>query len=202
VFEADPPKPPGKIMLFLLRYQEPALKVANAWNKPELGQRHLVFLFVLGLVGSISFFSMVMSRLRVHPDTHAKVEVKLDPAKALEEMARKKAQLLEAKQSMVDLGLFDGTLVSVPGGTSGVHVELEIAVEFDSGATGSWVSANLGPARSATLGAVATLSGLSRKDLLTAEGKERIRDQVRSHIDDFLPSGRVKDVYFSKYVVH
>lgn len=192
------PKPPSKLKLLLLKFEEPFIKMWKALVDPALGQRHLALLFIAGLIGSVTFFSIGMSRhlhsrgrVKAHEAEH------VDPAQAMEAMARKKAELAEAKQAMVRMGSFEGAVVD-----AGVQIELEISVEFDSGSTGKWISANFDPARSAVLGAVATVRGVGRQKLLTPEGKERIRDQVRAHLDDLLPSGRVKDVFFTKFVIH
>lgn len=192
------PKPPSKLKGLLLKFEEPFIKMWKALVEPSLGQRHLALLFLVGLAGSVTFFWIGMSRhLKARPRTHAHEAAHADPAEAMEALARKKAEAAEAKQSMVRMGLFEGSVVD-----AGVRIELEISVEFDTGATGRWISANLDPARSAVLGAVATVRGVSSQKLLTPEGKERIREQVRAHLDDLLPSGRVKDVYFTKFVIH
>jgi Flagellar basal body-associated protein FliL len=123
---------------------------------------------------------------------------------AMEELAQKKAALAEIRDATVSLGEFEVGLVGLGDGRqgrSGMSLEVELAIEFDSGQTGRWVAANLSPARNEVLGSIGTLTGLTREDLLTPEGKAKVREQIRERVDSWLPSGKIKGIYFSKFLL-
>jgi flagellar basal body-associated protein FliL len=123
---------------------------------------------------------------------------------AMEELAKKNAELAEIKAATVNLGEFEIGLVGLGDGRpgrSGMKLQLEIAIEFDSANAGRWASANLAPTRSEVLGSVGALQGLTRDDLMTPRGKEMVRDRIREQLNHWLPSGKVKGVHFRKFLI-
>jgi flagellar basal body-associated protein FliL len=122
----------------------------------------------------------------------------------MEELAKKNAAIAEIKAATVALGEFQIGLVGLGDGrqgSSGIKLELELAVEFESGDTGRWVLANLTPAKSEVMAAIGGLTGLTREDLMTPEGKAKVREQIRERVDQWLPSGKIKGIYFNKFLL-
>jgi hypothetical protein len=188
----------------------------------EGGNRRLALLFFLSSVGAIWVSQLGISRFLNYRKLEAQRAARMSKDKApcvemscafneMEELAKKKSEIAEIKAAMVNLGDFELALVmpseplgerrAATPGHSGMTLGVEISVEFDSGDTGRWVQANATPARSEVLAAAAALSGMTRADLLSVEGKARVRDRIRDRLDAWLPSGKVKGVYFSKFLL-
>jgi flagellar basal body-associated protein FliL len=177
-------------------------------------RRPMALLFVLSLIGVLAVGAISTRRYlkyrKIAQERAARMKKK-EPCvemscafSAMEELAKKNAALAEIKASTVNLGEFEIGLVGLGDGRpgrSGMRLELEVAIEFDSGDTGRWVSSSLAPARSELVGSVGSLTGLTREDLMTPEGKSKVRERIRERMEKWLPSGKVKGIYFSKFLL-
>ncbi len=189
-------------------------KIWNALVGKESERRPMAILFVLSLIGVLLVVGVSTTRYLRHrklaQDRAARLK-KNEPCvemscafSAMEELAQKNAALAEIQAATVNLGEFQIGLVGMGDGRpgrSGLRLEVEIAVEFDSGNTGRWVSGGLVPARNEVLAAVGALTGLTREDLMTPKGKDMVRERIRDRLNGWLASGRVKGIHFSKFLI-
>jgi flagellar basal body-associated protein FliL len=123
---------------------------------------------------------------------------------ALEEQIKKKAELAEIQDAVVSFGNFEIALVGLGNGRkgeSGMSLEMDVAIRFDSADTGRWVKANQDSVRGEIFDAVSTLRDLTRADLLEAEGKFAIRDKIQDRVTRAIPSGKIQEIYFSRFLV-
>ena len=120
---------------------------------------------------------------------------------ALEAHIKKQEKLAEVRDAYANLGEFEVQLVGPGSGQSEVTVELDITVQADSAEAGRWLTANKEPIRNLMISEVGTITQMTRADLMTAEAKTLIRDRIRDRVSQSLPSGKVKEVYFNKYVL-
>lgn len=175
-------------------------------------RRRMALLMITGIIGGlvvigvgtaryIRFARVAAEKARRHSQGSDDCKELKCTFNKLEELAKQKTALAEIRDATVTLGEFEVSLVGLGNGQKGVKLELDVAVEFDSAETGRWVAANKDPVRSEVLGAAATLTGFTREDLLTAEGKARIRERIRDRLDQWLPSGKVKGIYFSRFLL-
>ncbi len=203
--KVEKPSQPSALKMALLEFKT-ALIVGPA------PRRRMAILLVVGLLGSLGVIGVGTARYirfaRVAAEKARRHAQGADDCKELkctfnklEDLAKQKAALAEIRDATVALGDFEVTLVGLGNGQKEVKLELDVAVEFDSAETGRWVAANKSPVRSEVLGAAATLTGFTREDLLTPEGKARVRERIRDRLDQWLPSGKVKGIYFSRFLL-
>ncbi len=197
------------LQLFRERLKEAATRFWGALRSPGLG-RWLALGSMIFLAAAAGLTAWAFKRLADQGRLFSKGassgecrELKCS-LNALEAHIQKQQALAEVRDATVSLGDLQVALVGTGSGRkgeSGVVLELEIAVQFDSAETGRWVAANLAPVRSEVFNSIAMLTHLTRADVLEPEGKLLIRDRVRDRMNSLLPSGTVKQVYFNKFVV-
>ena len=189
--------------------------IIHALLRGSSRDRRMALLFVVSLLAAIGITGIGAARYfrarRLAQEREARMAkkdtscVEMSCAfNAMEELAKKNAAIAEIKAATVALGEFQIGLVGLGDGrqgSSGIKLELELAIEFDSGGTGRWVLANLTPAKSEVMAAIGGLTGLTREDLMTPEGKAKVREQIRERMDQWLPSGKIKGIYFNKFLL-
>ncbi len=171
-------------------------------------RRALAVIAVILLSGSLALTGWALKRVA---SKSPKQQQKLEDCKemkctlaVLERHIQEKEAIEAIRDSSVNLGEFELALVGLGNGErgqSGVLLEVDVSVQFDSAETGRWVSSNLAPIRGLVVGSISTLTNLTKADLMTLEGKAIIRDRIRERVAATLPSGKVKDIYFNKYLL-
>jgi flagellar basal body-associated protein FliL len=104
--------------------------------------------------------------------------------------------------TMLSLGQFTIALKPVPGrptGGSFVNMaEVELYAECDTGATHDFLEENLAQARSQLSG---VFLSVDREELLSRDGKRKLKRRILELLNGWLPRGKIKEIYFSKLVV-
>lgn len=171
-------------------------------------RRVLAVLSVLFLAGSVGLTGWALKRIAAKGP---KKQENLEDCKEMKctlAVLEKHIEEKEAREALrdasVNLGEFEVSLVG-PGsgerGESGVLLEIDVSIQFDSAETGRWVSSNLAPVRGLVVGSISMITQLTRADLMTPEGKAIVRDRIRERVASTLPSGKVRDVYFNKFLL-
>jgi flagellar basal body-associated protein FliL len=171
-------------------------------------RRALAVLSVLFLAGSLGLTGWALNRIAPKGPRHQEnledcKEMKCTLA-LLEKHIHEKEAREAIRDSSVNLGEFELSLVGLGSGERGesaVLLELDVSVQFDSAETGRWVSANLAPVRGLVVGSISMITQLTKADLMTPEGKAIVRDRIRERVASSLPSGKVRDVYFNKFLL-
>jgi flagellar basal body-associated protein FliL len=171
-------------------------------------RRAMAVVSVLFLAGSLGLTGWALKRIVAQGPRH---QEKLEDCKemkctlaVLEKHIEEKEAREAIRDSSVNLGEFEVSLVGLGSGErgqDGVLLEIDVSVQFDSAETGRWVLANLAPVRGLVVGSISMITELTKADLMTPEGKAIVRDRIRERVASTLPSGKVKDVYFNKFLL-
>lgn len=104
--------------------------------------------------------------------------------------------------SMLNLGLFTIALKPVgerPKTGSFVNMaEVELFAECDSKETHDFLEENLAQARNQLNG---VFLSVDREELLTREGKRKLKKRILELLNGWLPNGKIRGIYFSKLIV-
>ena len=125
-----------------------------------------------------------------------------EQAKSLSELFKKQAEEAKRRNTLQTLGTFTVELKAVPGITRPVGVTnlaiVEMVVECDSRETCVYVEDNVDAARNQVTN---VFVAVDRDDLLSREGKRKIKKQVTEKLNLWLPHGRIESLFFSKLVL-
>ena len=80
-------------------------------------------------------------------------------------------------------------------------MEIDVTVHTDSAEAGRWLTANREPIRNLVIAEIGAITNLTRADMMTLEGKTLVRERVSKRVSQSLPSGRIREIYFNKYVL-
>jgi len=105
--------------------------------------------------------------------------------------------------SMLDLGAFTIELKAVPGhppkkGGFMNMAEVQLVIECDSQETHTYIEENLVQARSQVTD---IFLSMDREELLSREGKRKLKKRLMERLNGWIPRGKVQNVFFSKLVV-
>ena len=109
----------------------------------------------------------------------------------------KRAEEAKRRNTTMVVGVFEMEVVE-GNMRSPNSAELEIVVECDDKPTCDHIQKNGTPVRNEILSA---LSPMSREELLSREGKARLKRQIIERLNAFVPSGKIENVYFTRLVV-
>jgi flagellar FliL protein len=98
---------------------------------------------------------------------------------------------------MVSLDQFTVNLTS-PGSTAPRFVRVNVSLEVTSEEVESEVNAKIPQVRNAIID---LFNSKRPGDLATAEGRDALKEEIRSAINGFLTRGRVKGVFFTNFVL-
>jgi flagellar basal body-associated protein FliL len=169
--------------------------------------RRMSVFFFLSLIGVVVLSVMLVrhnSRVKREREAH---ELALREAQAERDAEASILGTHEAADkghgaSMLNLGLFTIALKPVAErskkGSFVDMAEAELFAECDSQATHDFLEENLAQARSQLSG---VFLGVDREELLTREGKRKLKKRVLELLNGWLPRGKVKNIYFSKLIV-
>ncbi len=185
---------PKKIVGFLETYHY----LSRGLSSKDPATRRMTMLFWLAILGFGT--CIAFGGFHLYQKSRAKKAAEVDAMSAFIEKQSEEARL---KVTQVTLGSFFVDLKPILNGKKkappGVaHLaEIEMVVHCDVKASCDWVEDHLTQARNEV---VTTLSTLDRDDLLSVEGKARIKARILEQLNHWLPQGKILDVYFSKLV--
>jgi len=163
--------------------------------------RRVALIFFMSFIGMVSLASFA---LRNYWEARkefliAEAKIRSEKLKVIikkeAEEARRKASLLKVGTFLLEMKQIVGQRLS-PGQINMAEVELSILC--DSAETRGFVESHLIQVRNQLTG---VFTALDREELLTREGKRRIKAILIRRINDWLPHGHVEDIYFSKLLI-
>jgi flagellar FliL protein len=104
----------------------------------------------------------------------------------------------EEKQEMGPIYSLETFIVNLVGGRGKNYLKAKVELELDSEKSVSEINKRLPQIRDAIL---TMLSSKSNDDINTLEGKFQLRAEIISTLNQFLKTGRVKNVYFTVFIV-
>ncbi len=92
----------------------------------------------------------------------------------------------------------DTFIVNLVGGRGKNYLKAKIDLELDSEKTTSEMNKRLPQIRDAIL---TLLSSKSNEDINTLEGKYQLRAEIISSLNQYLKTGKIKNVYFTDFII-
>lgn len=153
-----------------------------------------------------SFLICVIPLIALDRYFHKRSVVAQKKAKILMQRAlaeeEKKSLIEKRNESRISLGSYVVTLKDRPNQSHYSKIEnlaeLEIVVVCDGKETRDFMAASKVRVRSHLLSVLTTLD---REELLSKEGKKRLREMLKRSLNDWLSEGKILELYFSKVVV-
>ena len=102
------------------------------------------------------------------------------------------------KQEMGPIYSLDTFIVNLVGGRGKNYLKAKVELELDSDKTTIEIEKRLPQVRDAIL---TMLSSKSNEDINTLEGKFQLRAEIISTLNQYLKTGKVKNVYFTDFIV-
>ncbi|MGZ3687227.1 MAG: flagellar basal body-associated FliL family protein [Bdellovibrionota bacterium] len=120
----------------------------------------------------------------------------------INDFINKEAKQSHAIASMIALGTFTVELKKMPG-TEGAYAvmnlaEVDLALQCDDPETRNFIDNHLAETRNQITN---LFTAMEREELLSRDGKRRIKRQIMRRLNDWLPKGKVEDLFFTKLVV-
>lgn len=104
----------------------------------------------------------------------------------------------DGKQEMGPTYSLDTFIVNLVGGRGKNYLKAKVELELDSEKTQTEINKRLPQVRDAIL---TMLSSKSNDDINTLEGKFQLRAEIISTLNQYLKTGRIKNVYFTDFIV-
>ncbi|HCM40524.1 MAG: hypothetical protein A2070_03445 [Bdellovibrionales bacterium GWC1_52_8] len=185
---------------------------ANVWGemfKALFGKdrvaRRMAFLFFLGVIGVVTAFTLTYRRYSKITDLSSLQGTGVEEtSKNLSEFIQKQSDHAKKKFATLALGKFTVDLKPVEGialsrGVLNV-AELEITVECDNKETRYYIEDHLTRTRDQVTG---VLTSVDREELLTRDGKRKLKKRLLDHLNAWLPAGnKVEDLFISNQLLN
>lgn len=158
--------------------------------------------FALSLLGVVVMGGAMIRYLWIRTGATAIVTDDTETGKHLGEFLQRQSEEAKAKTLVQSLGSFTVELKAIPGSLSAPGVmnlaQVEIVVQCDTKETCAYIDRNQAPAKNQVIG---VFISLDRDELLSREGKKRLRRKLIERLNSWLQNGRIEDVFFSKLIV-
>jgi flagellar basal body-associated protein FliL len=178
------------------------VEVLAGLKSPDKATRNGAILFVVSLCGIA--FVMGLAGMHVWED-RKNIQVQMNQSeqgKNLDEFIRKQAEETKKKYSMQILGTFTIQLKMIEGQKPAPGVmnlaEIEIQAKCDVVETCQALEDGSAQVRNEI---TSSLGPMDRDELLTKEGKRRLKKKLLDRLNAWLPHGKIEDLYFSKLVI-
>jgi flagellar FliL protein len=170
-------------------------------DAPTRRMARLFFVSFIGFFVVAGYGTRLFWENRHKDGPHALSETEQDQLH-LGEFILHQAEENKHKAGLVNMGTFSVQLKEIPGqhGAPGVMnlAELEIVLETDSKETRQWIEENLAQARNQITN---SFVGFDRDEVLTRDGKKKLKKMLLEKLNTWLIKGKVEDLFFSKLVV-
>lgn len=175
----------------------------SLWS-PDGPTRKMSLVFVLSLGCAVIVSSVATQRIWKTKRQLRLIEEQRK-ARELHELAEKEAAEQRRKDSVLSLGSFNLELKTVPSQTRSVGVgvlnmaELEIILMCDGLDTKDYLNQHMIQARNQLTN---VFIALDRDELMSQEGKKRLKKSILRKLNSWLPHGKIEDLYFSRLLIH
>ncbi len=191
-----PPRAPGYFKKLWLKSSDLVFGIVS----PDRDTRRMTFLFWISLVGLIA--SIATTIMVFHQRKAAEQAIEAAQLQAFDEDEEVRE---EPKSKIHYLGSYTVSLeagddvVRPAGQLAGVNlIELEVYMECDVEETCEGIKKQNDRVRDQIL---RNLPAIDREDVLTRDGKRRLREVFMKILNEYLKKGKVRAIYFSKVMV-
>ncbi len=164
--------------------------------------RKMSTVFIFSLIGILSVFYLALDRYWMSKRGELRHQSK-ELGNRFEELVRKRSEEAERRASVMSVGSFTLDLkedtTQVMGTGIANMAELEIIIYCDGRETRNFIQSHLIEVRDQISHA---FIGLSKDDLMSREGKKRIKKTILKILNAWMPHGKVSDLYISKLIIN
>jgi flagellar basal body-associated protein FliL len=163
--------------------------------------RRMAVLFFISL---LCFLSLVTFVLKRYWDSRKEMLIAeaLIHAQKVSEVIKKETEQARRKASMLSVGRFTLELKDAPdqklSGSQENMAEVDLVILCDQAETRDYLEHHLVQLRNEMTG---VFTALDREELLSRDGKRKLKSLLIQRINDWLPEGHVEDIYFSKLLI-
>ena len=176
-------------------------QVMASVRSPDPQTRRMAWLYLLAQAGIVAILVLGVIQL-AHKQQVAFKEDQQSQSEAFAHMADRQKRSADARQTNLRLGSFGVALNDVPGSKRlpGVvnMAELEVVVQCDEKSTCEFLEENMVRAKDVI---AQILIPMDREDLLSMDGKDRLKGTISDNLNHWLKHGKVKKVFFSRVVI-
>lgn len=163
--------------------------------------RRMAIVFILSSLGTVWVAVLIVSQLmhRAQEASHAKAEHEAQEKK-MHEITQKHAEEARERSAQISLGDFTLELRSQGGRhIAGLDVaEVSLVAECDSKEVCSYLESNIEKVRNEITNA---LTPIEREELLTTDGKRRVKNRIIDRLNIWLPHGKIQNIFLSKLII-
>jgi flagellar basal body-associated protein FliL len=163
--------------------------------------RRMAVLFFISLSCSLSLVTFVLKRYWDSRKEMLIAEARIR-AKKVSEIIMKETEEARRKASMLSVGRFTLELKEPPDQTASRGqdnmAEVDLVILCDQAETRDYLEHHLVQLRNEMTG---VFTALDREELLSRDGKRKLKSLLIQRINDWLPEGHVEDIYFSKLLI-
>lgn len=183
---------------------ESLFEILKSLGSPDRPTRKMALVFILSAIGFVSVLGAMAKRFqdRKSARTVASLQEEEDAGKNLGEFLKRQAEEARQKATLVDLGSFLVELKSMPGAATGKSVlnlaEVDLVLLCDDKDTRDQIQSRLSMVRDQV---TRFFSAMDREELLSKDGKKRLKKNVLERLNSTLEGGKVKDVYITRLIL-
>lgn len=170
-------------------------------RSPDGPTRLMSVVFMCSLVGVVAVAIIGFREWRYARSHHGPTQAQLD-AKHLGEFLSKQAQEAKHKASMLAIGTFTIELRPMPSAKAipGVMnlAEIDLTIQTSDPAARDWIEENLPRLRNQITN---ILTATERTELMSKEGKVRLRQTIIERANEIIPNGRIDAVFITRLVL-
>lgn len=179
-------------------------QVIESLGSPDRPSRRMALLFLVSVAGLI--LTLVLGAIRFFarsPDAPVELTHVEQDAKKISDFVQKQVDLSKQRASFLQLGTFTIELKAVEGAQQARGVlnmaEVEIYVQCDEAKTRDYLFSHQAQMRDHV---TKVLPVMDREELLTREGKKLVKNRIKKELNEFIPSGEIIDVHFSRLMLN
>jgi flagellar basal body-associated protein FliL len=192
-----------KLGIFLTARRSEVAEVLRGLRSKDRPTRRMAALFVVSFVALLGVMSVSTARWWQQRSERLRIERETDEeSRQLGEFLKKQADNARVRNTLQGIGAFTVELAPVPGKKNAPGVmnlaEIELVVECDVRETCAYVESKATEVRNQVTG---VFTVLDREEVLSKDGKRKLKRRLIEKINMWLPKGKIQNVYFSKLVL-
>lgn len=164
--------------------------------------RRVTFLFLVSLLGIGVTTSILLGRYWDSKKAMVLAEARRQ-ARKIQELLKEEADKAKRIGNVADIGYYTVEMKDIDLSTAAKNTqnvgEVEVSVLCDSAETRQFIERNLVRVENEITN---VLTPVDREEFLSREGKKKLKQNITRKLNDWLPKGKVEDVYFSRMIVN
>lgn len=193
-----------RLEAFLRKIRTETLEIARGIFSPDRPTRRMSLVFLICLAGSVAVLVVGARRYQVFRQAReARLSGAEETSKHLGEFFRKQAEDARQRASMLALGTFVIEFKPIPDRKLPPGVmnmaQIDLVLECDSKETRDLLEAQMPKLRNQI---TSVLVALDRDEVMTKDGKKRLKKSLIDRINLWLPQGKANDVFITRFLIN